>query len=157
MLILTNYLVARKEETGQEFEKIIYKKNIGISPVNPLKRLEEKKKLTKQQLKAALKYQYAYERANKINFARPSYNEFTENNRNDKSLNFQESFEFSKYVAEQKNILAIKDTINKKRYLLILAVIFEKQISLRNAEKITKLNHKILEERIAEICDILMS
>ena len=153
---MKNYLVARLRESGVEYEEIKYKKNIGISPKNPLQKLHEKNKITKQQLKAALKYQNCYEKSNKINFARPSYNEFHEVNQNNKELNFQKSFEFSRYVAEQKNIIAIKDTVNKKRYLLILEVVFEKQISLRNAEKLVKLNHKIIEDRIVEICEILM-
>lgn len=141
-------LFVRLEEEGIEIEKVDRIQN----KVNPLERLFEKKKLTREELRAGKDYQFSYALANLSNHARPSYDSLGGGaSAKPRDLRRKDS-----QVSAAARILLAKTEVSKQFGLLpILLNLFEKEKSINWCEKNLGVNHKVIEERVKEICNIL--
>jgi hypothetical protein len=141
-------LFIRLEETGVEIEK----RGKIQNKVNPLERLFEKKKITRNELRAGKDYQFNHALANLSNHARPSYDSLS-GGASGKLRNYERK---DYQIRASAKILLAKTEISKKFGLLpILLNLFEKEKSVHWCEKNLGINHKVIESRAKEICNIL--
>lgn len=141
-------LFVRLEEDGIETEKVGRIQN----KVNPLERLFEKKKLTRDELRAGKDYQFSYALANLSNHARPSYDSLG-GGASAKPRDFHRK---DSQIRAAARVLLAKTEVSKQFGLLpILLNLFEKEKSINWCEKNLRTNHRIIEERVKEICNIL--
>lgn len=139
-------LFIRLEEEGVEIEKVDRIQN----KVNPLERLFEKKKLTREELRAGKDYQFNYALSNLSNHARPSYDSL---GGSAKPRDFHRK---DSQVRAAARVLLAKTEVSKQFGLLpILLNLFEKEKSINWCEKNLGVNHKLIEERVKQICNIL--
>jgi hypothetical protein len=133
-------LLVRLEEQGIETKK----SGRITSRVNPLSKLYNSNDLTKEEYFVGKEYQKNYELANISNHARPTkITEYT-------PKNFQ--------IKAYSRITEAKLEISKEfRLLEILIHIFENQQSINYCEKKLGINHKIIKEKIKQICKILLA
>lgn len=141
---------------------------IGASRVNPLERLYNDKKLTRQEYYAGTNYQKKFTESSRDGFAKPSLifdglPDSARSNKPSENTPSQERIEASRYVTRIKTHLSLaanQKCINFKwveqRYPEILEAIFEKEIAVRNVQKLTGINHYKVEDKVKEICEILL-
>lgn len=164
------YTVQRLLEEGHELAMFESNRKKGICKVNPLKELYEKGKITSDEYDAGIKYCINYQNSNIDHHSRPSWNGTPPSNNSSQSFEeryTQKQYEASKFVAECKNLIMIKnfriDGRSTKgkiiccKYDQILKKVFEKEQVLDRVEKSLKISHATAIERIKEICQILMT
>lgn len=143
-------LFVRLEEQGIEIEKVERIQN----KVNPLERLFEKKKLTREELRAGKDYQFNYALSNLSNHARPSYDSLG----GGASAEPRDFHRKDSQVRAAARVLLAKTEVSKQFGLLpILLNLFEKEKSINWCEKNLGVNHKLIEDRVKEICNILQN
>jgi hypothetical protein len=152
----------------------------GASKINPLERLLKKEIITQQEFGAACKYIDDFELAHMSHHARPSYdgtpissvssNFIKERTIPQHQLNAAARIEKIKQAIEEiskpRQIKNFKDFKNHKsahrnttrdrRLTEVLDVIFEKQMTINAAEQYLHIGHRSLEEKIKEICEIIL-
>lgn len=153
---LNRFFISRMLETGKEYQTIKDGRKKGLSPKNPAKTLFDNGTLTQREFDAAKKYQSDYDLANRDHHSRPSYEMIRSTS---PSLEYysQSQFDSSRRINTVKNIIAIESTKKDKdlKYILILELMLEKQVSARVAEKQTKINYHNICRKVKEICEIL--
>lgn len=176
--ILNKELLRQIESSGVDVEILLHDtRRIGARRANPLQRLFEKKKLTREEYVAATRYQFDFELSNLSHHARPSYDgssisaaasRASENTPKQSQLNATARVELVKRlvsVASRPHQIdgfkEFKSPHAKKfsrdlRLIEILELIFEKQITIREVETRLGINHSELPARIKKICEILL-
>jgi hypothetical protein len=145
-----NLLLVRLEEQGIETKK----SGRITSRVNPLSKLYNSNDLSKEEYFAGKEYQKNYELANISNHARPSYDNWGTS----KSTKITEYTLKNFQIKAYSRITEAKLEISKEfRLLEILIHIFENQQSINYCEKKLGINHKIIKEKIKQICKILLA
>lgn len=144
-----NLLLVRLEESGIESKK----SGRVTSRVNPLDKLYSSDELSKDEWLAGKEYQKNYELANISNHARPGYENWG-TSKSTKIIEFTpKNYQIKAYAKITEAKLAVS---RGYRLLEVLIHIFENQQSINHCEKILRTNHKILKEKIKEICKILL-
>lgn len=152
---------------------------VGAAIANPLEKLLKKGVLKQQEFGVASKYMSDYEAAHISHHARPIYDgtpiSSASNNFSKEKFISQHQLSAAARVdnirravvaaSQPRQIVgfkSFKDTktnhrrvTRDKRLLEILESIFEKQISVRATEEQLGINHRIIEERVVEICIIM--
>jgi anti-sigma28 factor (negative regulator of flagellin synthesis) len=168
------------ENEGIEIAKFVMRNGlIGASIASPLEKLLKKGTLTHSEFAVATRYSRDVEIASVTNHARPIYDgtpiSSASTNQKSKTPPSSQLFAASKVakiraeIAKQSEPKQFKDFGKKpdpkrtyrtmtrdKRYSDILALIFEREVSIRAAEAKLGLNHRVIEERTKEICEIIL-
>lgn len=170
------FLILQLEQSGIQLKKSSTKNTkIHISAEHPLERLLENKIISKEEYHAGMQYFRDFELSNLSHHARPNWDDcltissikFT----GDKLIP-QKQLDAAKRVYEAQRMIldasrprqvgGFKKSSGQPKFsrdlqlLNILSVIFERWISVRNAEKILALNHNLIDERVKLICEILL-
>lgn len=173
---LNKKAISQIENSGVKVNFYLMKNtNIGACRENPIVRLYEKKKLTRQEAVAALRYQQKYQFANVSHHARPSYDGTpisAVSTKKSEPTPSQKQIDADGYVTSIKSLLATRSGArqikgfkkNGSKAIFtrdlklpeILTCVFEREIAIRNVEHILGINHNLIEDRIAEICQILL-
>lgn len=159
---LNLYTVKRLMEEGREFKVFECKRKKGLSQENPLTRLYNKSILTKEEYHAGKDYCHHYQIANISHHARPSYDTAIGSTSPDKEFYTQSQFDASRKIAEAKNKIALfnikknNHRVYNLRYFEVLDNIFEREISIKVAEKNIGVNQYGIERKVKEICQILL-
>lgn len=178
---VNNYLLFRIEETGVEIKKSNKEDSrVRVSRENPLEKMRDDGKLTRQECGAGKNYQKRFTDANKDGYAKPSllfdglpdsarstkpFEPTPSDERSDASKFIKKCYDKIAAASAPRQISGFKDF--KKpgarkfsrdlRYIEIVQTIFEQEIAVRNVEKLTGMNHSIIEDRVKEICEILLT
>lgn len=173
---INKLLLVRLEEKGVEIRKSNKEDSrVRVSTINPLERMRDDKKLTRQECAAGQKYQKKYAQANKDGFAKPSlvpdsarstkpFEPIPSEERSDASKFIKKCYDKIAAASAPRQISGFKDFKKPStrkfsrdlRYIEILEYVFEQEIAVRNVEKLIGLNHRIIEDRVKEICEILL-
>ena len=162
---MNKFLLSQFENEGIEVvqpksRKILMKKN-------PLSRLFEKGFISREQYNAAKDYQFHYELANISHHTRPSYDGSSiSGTRKPKEGGMtQVQLDSSKFIFEANRKIELVTYVSvcvrgfykvvDIKLIPILQFVFERQISIRAAEKKLGLNHQVIENRVRVICDVL--
>jgi hypothetical protein len=179
--VLNLFLVRQIEAEGVEVKKFkgAREREQGVSRVNPLEKLFDDNKISREQFAVAENYQKKFAEANKSNHARPSLiysglprsaastkpNEPTPADSHLKAANF--CFYVKQKLATAsaprqidgfKNFKTpgVKKFSRELRLIDILEKVFEEEKSIRSAELLLGINHAKIEDRIIKICDIML-
>lgn len=176
-------LLLQKEKQGIDVKKFLMKNTLYAAvDESPLTALLNKGGLTQDEYRAGLKYCEYYEIAHISHHARPNYDgtpissastNFTkEKSLSDSQLNAASRVEKAQAAIAARNqprqvkeFKSFKDskksyrrvTTTNKKYLELLELAFHQKIAIRAIEKKLGMNHSIVEERMQEICGILLT
>lgn len=166
---INSLLLVRIEETGVEIKKSSKEDSrVRVSRVNPLERMFNDGKLTRQEFSSGQDYQKNFTTANRDGFAKPSliFDGLPDSARSTKPFEAtpsQDKIDASRYITKIKTYLSLAANYKcidfkwkEQRYPEILEYIFEQEIAVKNVEKLIGLNHRFIEERVKEICEILL-
>lgn len=146
--LLNIHFLERLKEEGVSIQKV----GRITSKVNPIERLFEKGKLTREEFNEAKDYQFSYALSNLSNHARPSHNSLGGGD-SGKPKDFHRK---DSQIRAATKVLLAKTEISKHRGLLpILLHLFESERSVNWCEKNLHVNHALVEERVKKICNIL--
>lgn len=159
--------------------QVAYKKRnnvvIRASLVDPVMKLFEKGVITSEELAAATRYSNDHELSNLTNHSRPIYNgtpSSTSGASKDHSLSdFQlqacKNVEAIAILVSQcqshrkrklkKKALGLFGGFNINSYQKVLSTIFERKLSIRVAEKVTGINHSVIESKSKEIAKTILN
>lgn len=157
---LNPLLIKQLKDQGSEVRFFRMKNtNIAASKINPIIKLFNKKKISRQQLINGMRYQSMFERSNRSSLSKPSYDgtPISNTGKVNQRVPSNIQLEATQFVKETRMMLA--DTQHSqpkdKKYLEILKLALELQRSINHIEKALGVNHKLIEERIEYICEII--
>lgn len=147
---LNIWAVNQLRQEGKEYQIIGTRRHQGISIINPIEKLYNKKQITDEQRKAALKFQKKYEIANIIKMSSASsFGEVKESCSVEEAL--LHNREIKEFVA-----LKIKEVAELGlMYHIVLNSVILKQRSLWRIHLAYKLDYDCIIAMIIKICDIL--
>lgn len=153
------WLINQIEAQGKEVKKIVKNSRLlAATLVDPLERLHKKGVLTRQEYHAGTRYGNDYELAHLSHHSRPIYDGSAPSKGGKPSqktlpqsqLDAGRRYEAAKLAVEELNLK------ENKKLPQILILVFEQHKSFHSVEIITKTNHKLLEERVKMICQVLL-
>lgn len=163
---VNTYLFQRLSDEGKEIRFIKrHKKIIGALIVEPLRKLQEKGIISPDQYSAGMRYCQDYARSFITHHARPSYDGTPisshcskpgEKTISQSQLRSSENVRLIKEILEANSPLKVRrKVLGDKKYLLLVNIILERQMSLNVAHKITGWHYDTVEKRMKEILDYM--
>lgn len=175
---LNPYLLYQIELSGVEVEKFetdVHQQ--GAKRKNPIEKMELK--LTLREYRVARNYQKKFQRANKSCHARPTLiykglpgsaastkaaENMPEEDRIEASRFIHKCYQKISAASAPRQISGFKEF--KKpgarkfsrdlRLMEILHRVFEEELSIRNVEVLTGINHSLVEDKVKKICEVLL-